>query len=537
MVDGNAPKGSRSLWLKLPAPTSTDTPKFIGKLKFKTREYDNVTANEWVVPYNPYLSQKYNCHINIEICTEVTVVKCMYKYVYTGSDKAMFTIESVANESERYELNQTKSNRYLNARYISPVEACIRLLDYIVQGKSHSVVLLPVHLKGGHMVLFRVDECPENVLERTNHSMLTRFFELCASDDSVNQIVKTMLYRDIPKNTWKNDRWDDSCFASRYGKVLSPSDVMQPPRSHFIRGSENYERDRIPFHLDAAKTAGHLKNDGEWIACMDEAREYKMPYQLRQLFATLLAYSMPTDVRGMWNQFYTDLSEDYAHTFRDMSEPHKRKTVLFKTFLSLQLLLEWIHCYGLQPSRTRSDNATRKPSSKQPYSPRIDIQSDSDLAEVVHTENQLNIEQRAIYDQIVVATNQPEQGKKLFFIDGPGGTGKIALLRNILAKVRLVGKIAIAVASSGIASLLLMGGRTSQLKELIEKASLFIWDEAPMAHRHAFEAVDRTLRDIMHNDEEPFGGNVFALSGDFRQILPVVKKGTPADTIDTCLKS
>ncbi|KAG3138760.1 hypothetical protein PC128_g25503 [Phytophthora cactorum] len=58
-----------------------------------------------------------------------------------------------------------------------------------------------------------------------------------------------------------------------------------------------------------------------------------------------------------------------------------------------------------------------------------------------------------------------------------------------------------------------------------------------MAHRHAFEAVDRSLRDLMDNDDEPFGGKMFVLSGDFRQILPVVVRGTPAQTIDACLKS
>uniref|UniRef100_H3G651 ATP-dependent DNA helicase n=1 Tax=Phytophthora ramorum TaxID=164328 RepID=H3G651_PHYRM len=147
----------------------------------------------------------------------------------------------------------------------------------------------------------------------------------------------------------------------------------------------------------------------------------------------------------------------------------------------------------------------------------------------------------------------------LFFVDGPGGTGKSTLLRNILAKVRLSGKIAIAVASSGIASLLLMGGRTahstfkiplkidgestcnmnkrSQVTELMRKASLIVWDEAPMAHRHAFEAVDRTLRDVLDNEAEPFGGKVVVLSGDFRQILPVVKGGSATETIDACLKS
>ncbi|KAG2991340.1 hypothetical protein PC128_g11644 [Phytophthora cactorum] len=79
--------------------------------------------------------------------------------------------------------------------------------------------------------------------------------------------------------------------------------------------------------------------------------------------------------------------------------------------------------------------------------------------------------------------------------------------------------------------------KQSHLKGLIQKASLVIWGEAPMTHRHAFEAVDRSLRDLMDNDDEPFGGKVFVLSGDFRQILPVVVRGTPAQTIDACLKS
>ncbi|GMF16157.1 unnamed protein product [Phytophthora fragariaefolia] len=154
------------------------------------------------------------------------------------------------------------------------------------------------------------------------------------------------------------------------------------------------------------------------------------------------------------------------------------------------------------------------------------------LQAIVGQEDQLNEGQRAIFDEIIQAANDPDQDNKLFFIDGPWGTGKSTLLRRILAKVCLAGKIAIAVASSGIASLLLMGGRTahstfkiplkltnksicaiykhSHLKRLIQRASLIIWDEALMTHRHTFKAVDRTLRDIMDNDQEPFGGKVDA---------------------------
>ncbi|GMF18232.1 unnamed protein product [Phytophthora fragariaefolia] len=36
--------------------------------------------------------------------------------------------------------------------------------------------------------------------------------------------------------------------------------------------------------------------------------------------------------------------------------------------------------------------------------------------------------------------------------------------------------------------------KQSKLKKLFQEANLIIWDEAPMTHRHAFEAVDRSSR-------------------------------------------
>ncbi len=99
--------------------------------------------------------------------------------------------------------------------------------------------------------------------------------------------------------------------------------------------------------------------------------------------------------------------------------------------------------------------------------------------------------------------------------------------------------IALAVASSGIASLLLDGGRTahsrfkipldlhasstcsiskqSDAARLLRETRLIIWDEAPMMNKYAFEAVDRTLKDIC-DSEDLFGGKVVVLSGDFRQV-------------------
>ncbi|KAF7810154.1 ATP-dependent DNA helicase PIF1-like [Senna tora] len=120
------------------------------------------------------------------------------------------------------------------------------------------------------------------------------------------------------------------------------------------------------------------------------------------------------------------------------------------------------------------------------------------------------------------------------------------------------------VASSGIASQLIPGGRTahsrfdiplnidgnstchivqgSDLTELMVHTKLIIWDETPMAHRHCFEALDRTLRDIMHSQnaalaKHPFGGKVVVLGGDFRQILPVIPRAGREDIVLTSLNS
>ena len=131
----------------------------------------------------------------------------------------------------------------------------------------------------------------------------------------------------------------------------------------------------------------------------------------------------------------------------------------------------------------------------------------------------------------------------------------------ILAHVRStsgLNGIAIAVASSGIAALLMSGGRTahsrfkiplkltknttlnikkqSELADLIRKAKVILWDEAPMMNKFAFEAVDKSFQDLMDNTE-PFGGKVIVFGGDFRQILPVVVRGNQAKIVEACLKS
>ncbi|KAG3231215.1 hypothetical protein PI124_g23690 [Phytophthora idaei] len=183
--------------------------------------------------YNPYLSQKYNCHINVEICTAITAVKYLYKCVYKGSDKAVITVEAVRGEGNQTQIEPNEILRFLNARYISPVEACMRLVDYSVQGKTHASTQLTIHLENKQMIMFHSSDDPAVVATRGKHTMLNRFFELCASEAPDNQVAKSTLYQDIPKlfrwNT-KAKRWvRRKRYQAALGRMIhvSPRDMQR----------------------------------------------------------------------------------------------------------------------------------------------------------------------------------------------------------------------------------------------------------------------------------------------------------------------
>jgi hypothetical protein len=175
----------------------------------------------------------------------------------------------------------------------------------------------------------------------------------------------------------------------------------------------------------------------------------------------------------------------------------------------------------------------------------------------------LNYGQTVAFNSIVQRVLRKEPG--FFFVSGYGGTGNTYLWTCIVGYLRAQGKIVLTVASSGVAALLLPGGRTAlskfkipcdldddtvcdisrctMLAELIEVASLVIWDEALMTDRKAFQALDRTLRDIEKTHDPstgniPFGGKVVVLGGDLRQILPVVEGGGKTEILSaTIVKS
>ncbi|KAE9387674.1 hypothetical protein BT96DRAFT_777813, partial [Gymnopus androsaceus JB14] len=75
---------------------------------------------------------------------------------------------------------------------------------------------------------------------------------------------------------------------------------------------------------------------------------------------------------------------------------------------------------------------------------------------------QMNEEQRTAFDAIMgcVLDENANLNNRVFFLDGPGGTGKTFVYNTLCHAVRGYGWIVICVASTGIAALILPGGRT-----------------------------------------------------------------------------
>ena len=131
--------------------------------------------NSWVVPYNPYLSKRHNCHINVESCVSPKATKYLFKYVTKGNDRAMVTTE--VEGQPRNEIQE-----YVDLRYIGSPEAAHHLFAFPITDMFPHVFAMRVHLEEQQQVVF--DEGTElEALENQRETELTAFFQF-------NEVIK-----------------------------------------------------------------------------------------------------------------------------------------------------------------------------------------------------------------------------------------------------------------------------------------------------------------------------------------------------------
>jgi hypothetical protein len=170
----------------------------------------HIFDNKWVVPYNPYLLTKYNCHMNVEVCASIKAVKYIHKYIYKGPNRATLEIGNV-----------DKIKEYVDARYIGPVKACWHILEFPRHVEIPAVYRLPVHLKNDQTVYF---DPKDNVLEVINQpslakTQLTEWFTANQDPECIANDAQNYTYQEFPQHiVWvkKERKWK----PRKQGKVI-----------------------------------------------------------------------------------------------------------------------------------------------------------------------------------------------------------------------------------------------------------------------------------------------------------------------------
>ena len=86
------------------------------------------------MPYNAYLLQKYDAHINVEVCASVKSVKYLFKYVFKGHDRATVHVTDAGTPNPQTgaiegaaAANIDEIGDFIDARYVRVNVAAVQI--------------------------------------------------------------------------------------------------------------------------------------------------------------------------------------------------------------------------------------------------------------------------------------------------------------------------------------------------------------------------------------------------------------------------
>ena len=446
------------------------------------------------------------------------------------------------------ELNEIQS--YLSGRLLSCAEATFRILGLKLHQEWPAVERLDLHLPGHNMVVFNpMDDDVEQQLPSST-SKLLQWFALNQLDASARQ----WRYVDIPEHfTWNAaDRiWQPRVKAfmkvARLPSVSSVNMELNALRMilHVARGAQSYV-DLLTFQghthstfRDAARAAGLLEDDGEAISIFFEMTRVGVSVgTLREQFCSVLMHCAPSNPVELFNMFardlmYEEVSEESCHT----------------TLQVLDTIMRTTYGRSLREDEFNFDFDNGADDMLLPPIVGIDV----NFPLLNQLETMLSVEQQAAVQEVLNSVHH-QVGFNVFGVFCSAGTGKTVFANYLACKLRSEGRVVVCVAASALAASLLEGGHTAHHtlhipipaldssycsfslaeRSVIRSADMIIWDEASMISSMIAETVNRSLQDIM-DDGRPFGGKTMIFTGDFKQLLPVVRGGRGENhTIQRC---
>ncbi|XP_058741129.1 uncharacterized protein LOC131613479 [Vicia villosa] len=488
-----------------------------------------------VVPHNPHLLMKYEAHTNMEWCNQSTSIEYLFKYINKGSDKILTVIIPNATGGDG---NIDEIKQYLDCRYASPSEACWRIFSYSIHGRKPTVERLFFYMEGENSVYYKDFEQIGNVLlkESVTESMFTSWFMANRDYDEAKlltygQFVSKFVY-DKKKRCWKPRKrgytigrfiWVPPSTGELYYMQMLLN-VKKGPTSYddlkTVEGFKNSTFRELCFAM------GFLQDDREFIEAIKEAYNWGSSVFLRKLFVTMLLSASINRLEHVWRNTWRYLSDGILYEQRLLSK--NPELSLSDEEIKELTLIEF-------EKHLKKNKRILNEFKPMPYPDNFVL--DFLGNRLIYDERQYDISaQKELFDSMFQALTDIISTK----------------LINIFYFYE-----------QGIASLLLPGGKTTHsrfkipvpclessicyiekkidLAGLLKVTNLIIWDEAPMANKFCFEALDKSLKDIMDDDKVAskiiFGGKVVVFGGDFRQILPVVPRGTRSDIVHSTINA
>ncbi|OAD78086.1 hypothetical protein PHYBLDRAFT_68411 [Phycomyces blakesleeanus NRRL 1555(-)] len=255
-----------------------------------------------------------------------------------------------------------------------------------------------------------------------------------------------------------------------------------------------------------------------------------------------------SDPFALWLVYCSSMVEDYLHAFQQIENDFSLESTEVMYDRCLWSIESYMSANGFSLTSFSEFVLTSLPDSSDTQIPASGLKTLIDKQETLCTKAlslpdsdtlSFNEKQQAVYCVVMEAVEASSTTLRLYFVNGPGGTGKIFLFNAMLRKVREQDKIAIVVATSGITALLLDSDQTTHsrfkisldintdsmcsipvsfdMAKLSRKIDLIVWNEIFMVSKNLINAVNCCIQDVIKFvdlllESVPFSGKLLEMT-------------------------
>lgn len=328
-------------------------------------------------------------------------------------------------------------------RYVSSMEACWRLFNFVMHDRSHSIYRMVAHLPNQQNIVLaenNPDSINQEMIDRLGNklTMLTGWFLLNQKDVNARQY----LYSEIGNYyVWNKLKRSWTPRQKGADKILSRIYNVNPRcgELYFLRvlllhvpGATSFEflrtyNDQVfDTFKEACLARGLLADDQEWYRAMDQASKYQMPRQLRLLFVNIITSQTVNNTHDLFDRYKQQMWEDIA----------KKRNITNRNELE-QLLLAYLerllHLFNTNLTEKGLPEANPQIVQTLIMLNELEIRTSRFTTEehaqfFRQRDGTLNPEQQIIFDTIIKAIEDMDQNletrSRCFFVNGLGGSGK-----------------------------------------------------------------------------------------------------------------